>query len=296
MVAHKTLARRGLFLQETHELPDSDILTVGTDAVLTAVCAGWRHARKPQVPHCEERPGAAHSRRDQDFVAGWEHRKTKAPTLRGAPKSRILKEALSLCCGFAGELRKTPGPSSSRSVLCYFCARGPAPAWCAAPARIVDHIAAVRGRSFGYIHPRRLGIQHIHQSLSLSCLLQGTSRQRLQGTPLLHLSLRTFGLNHLGTQHLHLSMSTRLLRRQRAGCMPTLLPRKWWSTSHQQRPTFTTAVVEYSDPGPGVSLYEYITPAPLKGRCTSWRQWRTQHQHFSTPAPTVSSVAPAPVD
>ena len=27
--------------------------------------------RKPRVPHCEERPGAAHPRRDQAYVAGW---------------------------------------------------------------------------------------------------------------------------------------------------------------------------------------------------------------------------------
>ena len=26
---------------------------------------------KPRVPHCEERPGAAHSRRDQMWVAGF---------------------------------------------------------------------------------------------------------------------------------------------------------------------------------------------------------------------------------
>ena len=26
---------------------------------------------KPRAPHCEERPGAAYSRRDQECVAGW---------------------------------------------------------------------------------------------------------------------------------------------------------------------------------------------------------------------------------
>ena len=33
------------------------------------LCCGLAvNSRTPRVPHCEERPGAAHSRRDQDFV------------------------------------------------------------------------------------------------------------------------------------------------------------------------------------------------------------------------------------
>ena len=27
--------------------------------------------KKPRVPYCEERPGAAHSRRDQMCIEGW---------------------------------------------------------------------------------------------------------------------------------------------------------------------------------------------------------------------------------
>ena len=48
---------------------------------------------KTAVPHCEERPGAAHSRRDQELVwVGGEPWKTAGPTLRGAARSRTLQE------------------------------------------------------------------------------------------------------------------------------------------------------------------------------------------------------------
>ena len=41
---------------------------------------GWRCPRKPRVPHCEEWPGAAHSRRDQMCVCGF---RAHPPTRRG---------------------------------------------------------------------------------------------------------------------------------------------------------------------------------------------------------------------
>ena len=49
---------------------------------------------KPRVPYCEERPGAAHSRRDQTCDCGClsEPRKTAGPILRGAARSRTLQE------------------------------------------------------------------------------------------------------------------------------------------------------------------------------------------------------------
>ena len=57
--------RRSVFLPETHELADGDIFPVDADAVLTAVCMGWlSEPWKSWVPHCEDRPGAAHSRKD----------------------------------------------------------------------------------------------------------------------------------------------------------------------------------------------------------------------------------------
>ena len=44
---------------------------------------GGEPRKKPRVPHCEERPGAAHSRRDQKGVlrVGGEPKKTAGPTL-----------------------------------------------------------------------------------------------------------------------------------------------------------------------------------------------------------------------
>ena len=49
---------------------------------------------KPRFPYCEERPGAAHSRRDQTCDCGCrgEPKKTAGPILRGAAKCRTLQE------------------------------------------------------------------------------------------------------------------------------------------------------------------------------------------------------------
>ena len=56
--------------------------------------AGWR------VPACEERPGTAHSRRDQEFVAGWRVSQGKPRVPHGEKRAGAvtLQEGPSLCC------------------------------------------------------------------------------------------------------------------------------------------------------------------------------------------------------
>ena len=66
---------------------------------------------KPRVPHCEERPGAAHFRRDQMSIMGWrgEQKKTAGSILREAARSRTLQEGPNVP-GVGGEPEKTAGP------------------------------------------------------------------------------------------------------------------------------------------------------------------------------------------
>ena len=52
------------------------------------------------VPHREERPGAAHSRRDQVCLTVWQE--TAGPTLRGAARGRTLQEGPSVLDSLAG--------------------------------------------------------------------------------------------------------------------------------------------------------------------------------------------------
>ena len=64
---------------------------------------------EPQVPHCEERRGAAPSRRDQMCVkkGGDDPRKTAFPTLRGAARSRTLQKGPMMRCGLAAIIHDT---------------------------------------------------------------------------------------------------------------------------------------------------------------------------------------------
>ena len=60
---------REVFFQPEGLLLNGHVFTLGADAVLTAVCCGFAVSPgKPRIPHCEERPSAAHSRRDYLFV------------------------------------------------------------------------------------------------------------------------------------------------------------------------------------------------------------------------------------
>ena len=82
---------------------------------------------KPRVPYCEERPGVAHSRRDQLCVCGFrgEPRKTAGPILRGAARSRTLQEGPIVCCGFRGEPGETAGPVLRGAARCRTLQEGP---------------------------------------------------------------------------------------------------------------------------------------------------------------------------
>ena len=66
----------------------------------------WRRSPgKPRVPHCEERPGAAYSRRDQVSCGlAMMPRKTAGPTLRGAAKNRTHPGGTCACCGLVASL------------------------------------------------------------------------------------------------------------------------------------------------------------------------------------------------
>ena len=51
-----------------------DLLAISFRDVLRKIYRGCGLAvspGKPRVPYCEERPGAAHSRRDQMCIVGW---------------------------------------------------------------------------------------------------------------------------------------------------------------------------------------------------------------------------------
>ena len=81
----QTLPRRGSVVPaQTNELPDCSVFTVGAERRRMRKCRFINFAmvqeaegglavskKKPRVPYFEERPGAAHSRRDQVCVAGW---------------------------------------------------------------------------------------------------------------------------------------------------------------------------------------------------------------------------------
>ena len=105
------------------------------------VCCGLAvNLVKPRVPNCEERPGAAHSRRDQMCISGWrcaqenrgshtarsgqvphtpggtkcvlrvggDPRKTAGPTLREAARCRTLQEGPKCVLGLAVSPGKPP--------------------------------------------------------------------------------------------------------------------------------------------------------------------------------------------
>ena len=78
---------------------------------------GWRRAGgKPRVPHCEERPRAAHSRRDQECVTGWRRAggKPRVPHCEERPGAAHSRRDHKFVAGWRRALENS-SPSTTRS-------------------------------------------------------------------------------------------------------------------------------------------------------------------------------------